>query len=250
MADGEEPENEPDIEALRLQYDELREAIDRQYNSMEKEGEHSRRMFRILLVFIGILVTGLSTMGGGRVQELIFANDACGMYAGTNCIVSLENILVVGIIFLIISAFLYLRDSSGGLKMRTVKSDEAFDEEHQLRFESERRYLDDRTEIMTTLINERHESHSGFKSSEAVASFGLFVSIVSFTLVSYVISTNSAVSITSFTIVMAVTLGLISWSDNASNEGERPEDKLKSITASAFKDIRTRCANLFSKLND
>lgn len=182
-------ETRPNLAVLRHEYNWLKERQESQKESWEKEGSHNRRMIRLLLIFVGVLITGLSAAGINEVQTKVVRNPYCAIFSGPVC-VQTDILLFAGIILLVFAAFFYIRGATGGIavggSLEPEEYEDIFDRVPKdiSDYETEEDYLEHRIEELSYWLDEVHDVHRSQKMAERVGAISLMFSLVSFVLLS------------------------------------------------------------------
>lgn len=212
MPEEQEAKKEPNIEALRYRYEELREERKDQKESWEKEGEHNRRMFRLLLIFTGLIITGLSTGQTGSYSSALFDQPHCAVYSGPNCIQT-NYLLFIGIMLLAASSMFYIKGATGGLLIGAPRSEfEEHSNEEETppnEFENEEEYLQSRIESLNQDLTTNYEKHRSQKLSERAGAAALFFSMSSFLLLGVALAQGSAIEEGPFWIAIFIITAMI-----------------------------------------
>lgn len=211
---AEEQEVHPDPEVLKHRYEEVLDEIDSRRESLEKEGEHSRRMVRITFVFLGVVVAALSAGPLQMTGSAMFADSACGLSLGGVCILT-KHLVGVGIFLLAISTYLYLRGASGGLPLELPapgNGDAAQNQESALKeFEIEADYFLHRIEDLETTLDNMHDLHNALYTNLWGATATLFLGFGMFVVVGYTSATGSPLNLIHLSILLVLFFGIVAF---------------------------------------
>lgn len=214
-AEGQEAHLDPEV--LKHRYEEVLDEIDSRRESLEKEGEHNRRMVRITFVFLGIVVAGLSAGPFQMGEATTFASSACGLFIFGTCILA-KHLVGVGIFFVSVSTYLYLRGAVGGLPLglpAPENGDTTQNQESALKeFETEADYFLQRIEDFHITLENLDNIHDALHINLLGATATLFLGFGSFVVVGYTSATGSSLNLIQLIILLVLFLtivALVEW---------------------------------------